>query len=103
MKTVQLKTVNEKLIINNQLSEIEIKYVDLLKMAINTPVQGGYSISEMSQRIRLIDTIDKAEKEGSTSIQFEDTDYIALAILMKDAKWSVISRSIIEFVQEFEK
>lgn len=103
MKTVQLKTVSERLNINNQIIETEIKYTDLMKLAINSPVQGGYSVSEMSQRIRLMDTIEKAEKTAVTEIQFEDTDYAVLAKLMKDAKWSVISKAIVEFVQEFDK
>lgn len=103
MKTLDLKKVSEKLVANNQLIETEIAYIDLLKIAINSPSQGGYSVSEMAQRIRLLDTVETAEKVGANSVSFEDSDYQALAKLMKEAKWSVLSRTIVEFVSQFDK
>ncbi len=107
MKTVSLKKVEEVVIITikeaTQPAKIEIATTDLLKIAINSPVQGGYSVSEMLQRIKLLDTVEKAEKENATEVQFEDADYQTLGALVKSTKWGIISRTIVEFVQEFDK
>lgn len=107
MKSIILKRVEEVVMATiketTQSAKVEIATIDLLKIAINTPVQGGYSVSEMSQRIRLLDAVEKAEKEKATEIQFEDKDYEYLSILVKSTKWGIISRTIVEFVQEFDK
>lgn len=103
MKTIELKKVSEKLIVNNAQVETEIKTIDLLKVAINAPAQGGYSVSEMSQRLRLFDAVDQAEKNNDGKVAFEDSDFEALKKLVKDTKWSVVSRSVVDFVNEFDK
>jgi hypothetical protein len=103
MKTIQLKTTEEVVIQNNQQIKTEIKTIELLKVALNSPVQGGYTVSDMAQRIKILDNIEKADKANSTEFQLEDTDYQALATLVRDTKWSVISRTIVNFVNEFDK
>lgn len=103
MKVINLKKVEEMVMIVNQPTQIEILTIDLLKAAINSPVSGGYSVSEMLHRIKLLDTVEKAEKEKADSIQFEDADYESLGLLAKATRWGVISRTVLEFVQQFDK
>jgi len=103
MKTLELKKVEETVVINNQQVKTEISYLDLLKIAVNAPSQGGYTVSEMGQRLRILDVINATEKANDNKIAFEDADFTVLSKLVKDAKWSVISRTIVDFVGEFDK
>jgi hypothetical protein len=101
MKTIQLKKQSEKIIINNTEVEADVRTADLIKVALNTPVEGGYSISDISLRIRILDIVEKAEREKVTEIQIEDNDYQALSTMVNQAKWTVVSREILSFVNEF--
>lgn len=101
MKTIKLKKVEEVIIHNNQEVKTEIKYSELLRVAINNPAQGGYTVSDMAQRIKLLDVVSKAE--GSEEVSFEDTDFITLKNLVKETKWSIISKTIVDFVNELDK
>ena len=103
MRKIELKKVEETVLINNKQIKTEISYSDLLKVAINAPAQGGYSVSEMSQRLKLFDAVDQAEKNNDGKVAFEDSDFEALKKLVKDTKWSVVSRSVVDFVNEFDK
>lgn len=103
MKTIELKKVKEKVVVNNSQQEAEIKTIDLLKVAINAPSQGGYSVSEMSQRLKLLDVVDQAEKSNEDKVSFEDSDFEVLKKLVKDTKWAIISRTVVDFVTEFDK
>lgn len=103
MKTIKLKKENEKLIINNTQIETEIRTTDLIKVALNSPVQGGYSISDISFRIKLLDMTNLAEKEEATEIKLEDTDYQEFTKIVKETKWSVVSKIILDFVNDFDK
>ena len=101
MKTIKLKKVEEVVIHNNQEVRTEIKYSELLRVAINNPVQGGYTVSDMAQRIKLLDVVSKAA--DSNEVHFEDADYNVLKTLVKDTKWSIISKTIVDFVNEIDK
>lgn len=103
MKTLELKKVEETVVVNNQQVKTEIQTSDLLKIAINSPVQGGYTVTEMAQRLKMLDIVDKAEKSNAIVVDFEDADFTVLAKLVKDTKWNVISRTIVDFVSEFDK
>lgn len=103
MKTIKLRKDTEKLNINNTQVETEVKTIELLKVGLNSPVQGGYTILDIAIRVKLLDLIEKAEKENLSELEIEDADFKALAKIIKDTKWSVISRSILNFVNEFDK
>ncbi len=102
MKTIELKNVTEKLTIGGREQDLEITTIDLLKTAINSPVQGGYSVSDMLTRIKLLELIGKAEVNKDTTVQFEDVDFTYLGKVVKETKWAVLSKTILEFVQLFD-
>lgn len=101
MKILELKKFEEIVVVDNQQIKTEIKYSDLIKSAVNTPVEGGYTVSEIAQRIRILDIIESAEKIKADKVEFEDSDFSVLSNLVKNTKWSVISRTIVNFVNEF--
>lgn len=80
-----------------------IKYSELIKVALNSPIQGGYTISDISQRVKLLDILQKAEKEGSKDLVLEDADFLALSKILHETKWNVVSRTILNLVNEFNK
>ena len=108
MKTIELIKEREDVVINGKTQEIEIGTLELLDTAINSPAKGGYSVSDMLTRIKLLDIVRevrKSQEDGNlpTTISFEDADYKILAQLVKETKWSILSRVILEFCQSFEK
>jgi len=103
MKTIQLKKETEKLIINHNQIETELKTIELLKVALNSPVQGGYSIADITIRVRLLDSVEMAERDNASELKLEDASFAALAKIVKETKWSVVSRFILDFVNEFDK
>lgn len=102
MKTIKLKKESEIVVIDNAQVNAKIRTTDLIKVGLNSPVQGGYTISEIAFRIRLLDIVDKADKEDLSEIEIEDADYQALAKIIKDTKWGVVSKTILDFVTEFD-
>ncbi len=70
------------------------KYSDLIKVCINRPSKDGCDISEMRKRIKVIDVIEK----GGKSLEFEDADFECLKQCVKNMRWFVVHKEIIEFV-----
>lgn len=107
MKTIELKRTKEKVEVNTKEGvkevNVDVRTTDLLKTAINNPTKNGYSVSEMRQRIKILDLIDEAEKTEATKLELEDVDFQALSQLVKETRWNVLSRSIIDFSEQFEK
>lgn len=103
MKTIELKKLTEKIVANGKTHDLEISTIELLKTAINNPVQGGYTASDMLTRIKLLDKVEKAETEEATKIDFEDNQFTALAKIAQDTKWSIVSRFIGEFLESFDQ
>lgn len=107
MKTVQLKEINEKIIVNgNQEVDLKTTTAELIRTACNSPIQGGYTASEMIDRIRILDFLKVADDvevpQGEVKeLQLEDADFANLAVYVKATKWTVLSREIVEFVKQF--
>ena len=101
MKTIELKSVKEKVTLGGREMEIDIISTDLLKTAINSPAQGGYSVSDMMLRVKLLALVEDAVKYKNTNIEFEDADFKQLGKLVWNTKWSIVSKTIIEFCQLF--
>ncbi len=68
---------------------------DLIKICIQNPPQNGYDVSEMRKRIRVTDVIEKA---GNGTLEFEDADFECLRQCVKNMRWFVVHKEIIEFV-----
>jgi len=103
MQTVHLKTTKEDVVLGDQKVTIELSTQELLKTVINHTPEGGYTASEMLMRIKLLDKVEYAEKNNENLIQFEDTQYEHLSKLVKQTKWGVVSRTILEFIESFNK
>ncbi len=91
-------------------------YYELLRIAINTTPQQGYSIEEMQKRLRLIAKLEEhkdlfgieekdfndAMLERQAELKLEDSDYQKLKELVKEAKWGIIAQSIVELSSQFD-
>ena len=113
MKSINLKIKKE----NIGGRDMFFSFYELLKSVINNPVQGGFSVEEMQQRIRLMNKVkehqadfDIKESEFNDSmlnrtavLELEDADYEKLKQLVNDMRWGVVAESIVEFSEEFKK
>ena len=113
MKSIELKVAKE----NIGGRDTFLTTYDLLKSAINNPTQGGFNVDEMIKRLRLLNELDKhkdlfeitdgkfddAMLERKATLELEDADYTKLKELFKEMKWGVVSKTIIEIHNEFDK
>jgi len=112
MKTIQLNIRKEKL--NGQ--DVFFNTYELLKTAINNPVQGGFDVDEMIKRLRLLEKLD-AHKEIFTkeylpseegyllvneTFELEDADFDKLKELFKNCKWGVVSQTIVDLAGQLK-
>ena len=113
MKSIELKVAKE----NIGGRDTFLTTYDLLKSAINNPTQGGFNVDEMIKRLRLLNEVDKhkdlfeitdgkfddAMLEKKATLELEDADFTKLKELFKEMKWGVVSKTIIEIHNEFDK
>ena len=113
MKSIELKVANE----NIGGRDTFLTTYDLLKSAINSPTKEGCSVDEMIKRVRLLGEVDKHKAmfeieegkfddtllERKATLELEDADYTKLKELFKEMKWGVVSKTIIEIHNEFDK
>lgn len=112
MKTITLKFGKER--INGQ--DTFFSTLALLKVALNHVGKNeGLSVTEMSQRMKILDILSEnpeydAEDGAFTDIHLsmskeinlEDADFLRLKELFKDVKWKIVSRFIINLSEEIE-
>ena len=117
MKSIELKVAKELLPSKEGMQQTLLTTYDLLKSAINNPTQGGFNVDEMIKRLRLLNEVDKhkdlfeitdgkfddAILERKATLELEDADYTKLKELFKEMKWGVVSKTIIEIHNEFDK
>lgn len=101
MKSIALKTTKETVMVNGENIEQEFKTIELIRGAVNFTPPGGFDAQDMMNRIRILDTIDKVN--GQEELSLEDRDYENLEKYVKSTKWGVISKTIIEFINDFGK
>lgn len=108
MKTIILESKIEKdLVIGTKVQDLEITTAELIRTAVNSPVSGGFTSADMINRIRILDFLSMAEKkevpQGELrTLELEDADYANLTQYVKNTKWSIISRTIVEFAEQFK-
>lgn len=100
MKSIELKAAKETPVINGRSTEVELKTIDLIKIAINQAPEGGYTPAEMQQRVRAVEAID-ALAEDATELSLEDADYENVKKWVKAVKWAFISKFILAFTNQF--
>ena len=71
-----------------------LNYAELAKLCVNQPKQGGYTVTDMQQRLRILDKLDK---KGDV-IEIEDADFEVLKPLVKNMKWAIIHKDLVDFV-----
>lgn len=97
MKTLENK---ETTIVQNVDGSIKpLTYTDLLKICLNNPPQGGFSVTEMRQRLKIIDSLETANGK----IKLEDADYVLTSTCVKDFKWAQMHKDILEFIDHVLK
>ena len=113
MKSIELLVAKE----NIGGRETFLTTYDLLKSAINNPTQGGFNVDEMIKRLRLLAEVEKHNElfdikpedykdemlERKATLELEDADFTKLKELFKEMKWGVVSKTIIEIHNEFDK
>lgn len=111
MKSIKLRIVKE----NVMGRDAFFTTYDLLKSAINQPVEGGFGVDEMSKRLKLLNNLEQykelfdqkeftdADLETWETIQFEDSDFVKLKELFKAVKWGIVSKTILDLHEEIEK
>lgn len=112
MKSIELKTATEKASVQGAEREIDLSTVSLLKTAINNVPEGGYTASDMLNRIKILDKIEALPRVevstlgDSTSVtreflDLEDAEFALVKGYVGSVKWGVLSRFIIDFTQVF--
>lgn len=112
MKSIELKVTKE--IIGGR--ETFLTTYDLLKSAINNPTKEGFSVDEMTKRLRLLNEVDKHKDfeikqeefkdemlNKKATLDLEDADFAKLKDLFKEMKWGVVSKTIVDLSNEFDK
>lgn len=105
MKTIELKNEKEKLVFNGQNVEIDMATLELIETVVNSPLKEGITASDMLSRIKILDKVRdiKNDPKAPKELSLEDVDYKKLAEYVGAMKWSVVSRFVLEFTQQFEK
>lgn len=108
MKTIELKKTKESILFNGKSVEMDFYTADLIRTAVNQPVKGGYTTTDLVNRIRIADKLEEANRqltvEGNAKLlELEDSDYKNLSALVAEARWPVVSKTILEFVESFKK
>ena len=85
MKTIENKKTNVP-------GSVE-KYSDLIMHCVKNPPKGGYDISEMRRRIRVMDVTEK----GGEILEFEDADFDCVKKCVKNMRWGFVHQEIINF------
>lgn len=87
--------------IENKLSELEVTqgtkstYAQICCMVVKSTPQ-AISISDMRDRLRLIDILEKSDK----TIDLEDADYKALMRLLNEFKWPTVHKGIVQLMDD---
>jgi len=85
-----------------KVGERELSYADLIRTSVQNPPQGGFSVKEMKDRMRILDAVDLAEK-NKAEIQLEDADAERLAACVAQMRWAVLDPAIVGFCDEVAK
>jgi hypothetical protein len=98
MKTLELESVKEKLIIEGKEVAVDMSTIGVLKNIITSPVEGGYTSDELITRTHLLEIVNNAKGDTLT---LEDDEFLFLQNLIKNAKWSILSSFIVNIIKKF--
>ncbi|MES3019398.1 MAG: hypothetical protein V4721_16545 [Bacteroidota bacterium] len=93
-KTIPNKTVDLRF--GNEIKKT--KYSELAKQCLETTTVQGIPISEIRQRLRILDSLEAA----NVSIDLDPSDLSLFKKVIMENKWVVVSHGIVEFVNDVE-
>jgi len=95
MKTLSIKELSVKM---PGIQQVTTK--DLIKAALDSIPDKGYSYDDLKNRQRIEDAI---EKSKGGKVEFEDNDAKNLQAMVKATRWTLRHRDILEFCEQIEK
>lgn len=73
---------------------------NLIISALENPTEGGFSVTEMRNRLKVMDKVD-ALNEESTVLELEDAEFETVKNAVKQVKWAILDKFIVEFEDSF--
>lgn len=93
MKTIENKTTSLVLKADDKGQPVFATYADLVSIVINFPVQGGFTITQIKQRLTILAA---CEVVGEV-ILLEDIDLTLVRTLVTEFKWTQVNKDIVNF------
>ena len=91
-----MKTLDNKRFL---LGTNETQYSELIKACLNNVPQGGFTPQEMKERMKILDVLETA----NGTIDLEDADAKKMKDCVKQMKWGLLDKNLIEFIDSVEK
>lgn len=79
----------------------QLGFLDLVRIGLNNPPQGGWTPGEMRTRFKLEDKI--ADIKLEESVDLEDAEFENIYTICKGIKWSAMHRDIVAFDDYLEE
>ncbi len=85
-------------------NEMELSYWAQLQMTMRTPmnVQQGADVEEIRKSIRILDALDKTDKEAEF-LELEDSDHEFLVSKVSATKFTFVAPELVQFVDDVTK
>lgn len=111
MKELELKITKENILGN----DMYFTTYGLLKGAIDSPPQGGFTPEEMIDRFRILNALNEFKSKFditdikdehlslTDTLKLEDADFNKLKEVFKLMKWAVMSTTIVELTETLNK
>jgi hypothetical protein len=74
------------------------KYSDLIKLICNMPVAGGFSITDIAMRTKIVDACDSA----TDKIELEDLRVDYLKAISATSKWGVLHKDLVALSEDIK-
>jgi hypothetical protein len=100
MKTIPLKIV--EVIMNDK--PVNLSYRAQLIEIMKSPMDGrSAGIDEVRASIRVLDALNDTQIQSVNSLTLEDADFEYMAQKVKQARWPVVDKYVISFVEDVTK
>jgi hypothetical protein len=99
MKVIKNKTIALGANQEDPKQKQNITVAQLAKSCVNAPTKEGFSTDDMRKRIKILEVLENA----TDVISLEDTDFQEAVKCVKDMRWGICDKGIIEFCDLFEK
>jgi len=86
--------INKSTLIKNEEGLI-LGYVDLVKVGLNKPPQGGWTPDEMRMCIKILDKLDNIELDSP--VELEDAEYLSIFRTCSGLRWPFMHKNVVEF------